>query len=74
MFNPFLAQQLREERVKDALRNAEQARLIQAAKDLRKSQGWRLAALLRNRLSANGQPNVGQISGKGKQVVIEWGM
>jgi hypothetical protein len=31
-FNPFLAQQLREERVKDALRNAEQVRLIRAAK------------------------------------------
>ena len=29
MFNPFLAQQLREERVKDAMREAEQARLIQ---------------------------------------------
>ena len=31
-FNLFLAQQLREERVKDALRNAEQVRLIRAAK------------------------------------------
>jgi hypothetical protein len=31
-FNPFLAQQLREERVKDALREAEQARLIRMAK------------------------------------------
>ena len=31
-FNPFLAQQLREERVKDALRNAEQVRLIRMAK------------------------------------------
>jgi hypothetical protein len=71
VLNPYLAQQLKEERVKDALRNAEQTRLIQAAKDPRKSQGWWLAALLRNRLSANGQPNVGQISGKGRQVVIE---
>jgi len=32
MLNPYLAQRLREERVKDALRKAEQARLIQAAK------------------------------------------
>ncbi len=32
LFNSYLLQQLREERVKDALRNAEQARLIQAAK------------------------------------------
>jgi hypothetical protein len=32
MSNPYLAQQLREERVKDALRKAEQARLIRAAK------------------------------------------
>ena len=32
MFNPYLAQQLKEERVKDALREAEQARLIRAAK------------------------------------------
>jgi hypothetical protein len=31
-FNPFLVQRLREERVKDALRGAEQARLIRAAK------------------------------------------
>jgi hypothetical protein len=32
LFNSYLLQRLREERVKDALRNAEQARLIQAAK------------------------------------------
>jgi hypothetical protein len=32
IFNPYLTQRLREERVKDALRNAEQARLIRAAK------------------------------------------
>jgi hypothetical protein len=31
-FNSFLEQRLREERVKDALRKAEQARLIQVAK------------------------------------------
>ena len=35
-FNPFLAQQMREERVKDALRKAEQARLMRAAKGPRK--------------------------------------
>ena len=33
--NPFLAQQLQEERVKDALRKAEQARLVQVAKGTR---------------------------------------
>ena len=32
MFNPYLAQWLREERVKDALRKAEQVRLIQVTK------------------------------------------
>jgi hypothetical protein len=32
MFNLYLAQQMREERVKDAMREAEQARLIRAAK------------------------------------------
>jgi hypothetical protein len=32
MFNPYLAQRLREERVKDALREAEQAWLIRATK------------------------------------------
>ena len=32
MVNPYLTQRLREERVKDALRNAEQARLIRVAK------------------------------------------
>jgi len=37
MFNPYLAQWLREERVKDALRKAEQAPLIRVAKGPRKS-------------------------------------
>jgi len=37
MFNPYLAQWLREERVKDALRKEEQAPLIRAAKGPRKS-------------------------------------
>jgi hypothetical protein len=32
MFNPLLAQWLKEDHVKDALREAEQARLIRAAK------------------------------------------
>ena len=32
MFNPLLAQRLKEDRVKDALREAEQARLIRMAK------------------------------------------
>jgi len=34
--NPYLVQRLAEERVKDALREAEQARLIRAAKGPRK--------------------------------------
>jgi hypothetical protein len=41
MFNSYRAQRLAEERVKDALREAEQARLIQAAKGPRESGGWR---------------------------------
>ncbi len=32
MFNSYLAQQIREERVKDALREAERVRLLRAAK------------------------------------------
>jgi hypothetical protein len=32
MFNPYLPQRLAEERVKDAMREAEQARLIRATK------------------------------------------
>ena len=39
-FNPFAAQRLAEERMKDAMRDAQQARLIRAAKGPRKS--WRL--------------------------------
>ena len=35
--NPYLVQRLAEERVKDALREAEQARLIRAAKGPRKA-------------------------------------
>jgi len=35
--NPYLAQRLAEERVKDALREAEQARLIRAAQGPRKA-------------------------------------
>jgi hypothetical protein len=35
MLNPYLMQRLTEERVKDALHNAEQARLIRAAKGTR---------------------------------------
>jgi len=36
-FNPLLAERLVEERMKDAMREAEQARLIRAAKGPRKS-------------------------------------
>ena len=39
-FNPYLAERLAEERRKDAMREAEQARLIRAAKGPRKVRGW----------------------------------
>jgi hypothetical protein len=53
MFNSYQAQRLAEERVKDALREAEQARLIQAAKGPRKVRRWRLpVALILNSLLA----------------------
>jgi len=45
-FNPFLAQQLAEERMKDAMREAEQARLIRAVQGPRKARGWRLPVAL----------------------------
>jgi len=41
-----LAQQLAEERMKDVMREAEQARLIRAAKGPRKVQEWRLPVTL----------------------------
>ena len=40
LFNPYLAQRLAEERSKDMLREAEQYRLIRAAKGPRKARGW----------------------------------
>ena len=39
-FDPYLAQRLAEERIKDRLREAEQYRLIRAAKGPRKVRGW----------------------------------
>jgi len=39
-FNPFLAQEVGKERMEDALREAEQERLIRAAKGPRKARGW----------------------------------
>lgn len=36
-FNPYLAQRVVQERMKDAMRDAQQARLIRAGKGLRKS-------------------------------------
>jgi hypothetical protein len=53
MFNPYLPQRLAEERVKDAMREAEQARLTRSAKGPRKSRGWRLplALILSNLLA-----------------------
>ena len=40
LFNSYLAQRLAEERIKDRLREAEQYRLIRAAKGPRKARGW----------------------------------
>ena len=40
LFNSYLAQRLAEERIKDRLREAEQYRLIRAAKCPRKARGW----------------------------------
>ena len=77
-----LDQKFKQEQYKDLLREAEHYRLVKAvarpgpnhlqvvAAALRKAMVG-LTALLRYRLSASGQPNVGQISGKERQVVIE---
>jgi len=40
LFNHYEAEQIMKERVKDALRKAEQALLIRAAKGPRESRGW----------------------------------
>jgi len=40
LFDPYLAQRLAEERIKDRLREAEQYRLIRAAQGPRKTRGW----------------------------------
>lgn len=46
-FNGFLAQRLTEERMKDAMREAEQARLIRAAKGARMERSiWRLLSAI----------------------------
>jgi len=51
MIDPFTAQWMAEERRKDALREAEDARLIRAAKGPRRPQGRRLpVALILSRL------------------------
>ncbi len=51
MIDPFTAQWMAEERRKDALREAEHARLIRAAKGPRRPQGRRLpVALILSRL------------------------
>jgi len=39
-FDPYMAQRLAEEYMKDRLREAEQYRLIRAAQGPRKAQGW----------------------------------
>ena len=40
LFDPYLAQRLAEERIKDRLREAEQYRLIRAAKSHEMARGW----------------------------------
>jgi len=44
-FNPYLAERLAEERMRDATREAERARLIREAKGPRKKQGWQLMVM-----------------------------
>jgi len=39
-FDPYLAQRMAEERIKDRLREAEEARLIRTAKSHKKARGW----------------------------------
>lgn len=46
LFNSWTAYWLAQERMKDAMREAEQARLIRAAKGPRKERKWRLQAAL----------------------------
>ena len=43
--NPFVTQLLAEERMKDAMRRNEQARLIRSLKGFRKSPQWRLSMI-----------------------------
>ena len=45
-FNPFTVELLAEERIKDAMHQAEQARLIRAAKGSGKSRRWRMPMIL----------------------------
>jgi hypothetical protein len=45
LYNPYLAERVGEERIKDALREAEQARLIRAAEGPSKVREWRLPAV-----------------------------
>lgn len=45
-FNYYEAERMREERVKDALRKAERAQLIQVARGHRESRGWLQRATL----------------------------
>ena len=43
--NPFVTQLLAEERMKDAMRRNEQARLIRSLRGFRKSSQWRLSMI-----------------------------
>ena len=47
-FNPFASQLLTEERMKDAMRQNVQARLIQVAQGSEKSWRWRLSMIWRS--------------------------
>ena len=52
-FNPYLAERLAEERRKDAIREAEQTRLIREAKGPGNKPGWQLMvmSILKGRLA-----------------------
>ena len=63
-FNPFTIQLLAEERIKDAMRQAEQARLIRVVKGSAKSGRWRLPKVLtlKNSLTLFNRPQRKQLT------------
>lgn len=55
--NQYLAQTLKEEHVKEALRDAEQTRLVKMAQNTKRTQPFRLSALQHLRAWLNGGNN-----------------